>query len=107
MPFTVEGHRWHRDAALYEIGPEFGVRPAWFSSDTLWVLHTLRGRGAFPNGNDLIKLARVELAIGNRAGVRAAWIAASEVDPVLTSGLMNRFRGDTIACVLEAMKLIQ
>ena len=100
IPITIGRVRWRRVAALYEIGPAFGEPPAWFGSDTLRALHTLRGETlAIPDPRPMMSLARLELAIGNRAGVRAAWREASGLDPAGVARLLARHGGDTLDAV--------
>ncbi|HKQ57508.1 MAG TPA: glycosyltransferase family 39 protein [Candidatus Eisenbacteria bacterium] len=82
-----------RPAVLYEIGPEFGRRPAWFDNDTLVTLHDARA-AALDRPRDvqtLLRAGTIELVAGDLVGARthlerAADIAPSNVDVLLPLG---------------------
>ena len=70
-------------AVLYEIGPEFGRTPAWFSNDTLRAWHTLRARTLVDAGNSSLLASRgaIERALGRYEDARASLQAALAGDP--------------------------
>lgn len=72
-----------RPAVLYEIGPEFGQRPAWFDNDTLVTLHDARASVlSVPRDARQLRLAgSIELARGELAAARDHLERAADLTP--------------------------
>jgi hypothetical protein len=70
-------------SVLYEIGPEFGRRPAWFSNDTLRAWHTLRARTLVDGSNTRLLVSRgaIGRVLGKYEDARVALQAALAADP--------------------------
>ncbi|MBI1798440.1 MAG: glycosyltransferase family 39 protein [Candidatus Eisenbacteria bacterium] len=70
-------------SVLYEIGPEFGRLPAWYSDDTVMTWHSARAQIlVFPkNTKALISLGMVERARHHPAEARREFELAAEADP--------------------------
>ncbi len=91
-----------RPAVLYEIGPEFGQVPPWFSNDTLLTWHAMRARlRVNPLDTEaLLRLAdieftrgqldsarhRLELAVGRRPRFIEAWLQLAEIALIQEDG---------------------
>jgi len=95
-------------AVLYEIGPEFGKVPSWYSNDTLKALHMMRARLMVEGDNPRVLLAYARL-VGMRGDMEQARGAASRAvryaprDPeVLTmaAGIALMFRDPAAALAL-------
>jgi len=70
-------------AVLYEIGPEFGRTPAWFSNDTLRAWHTMRARTLVDAGSSRLWASRgaIERVLGKYQDARRSLEAALAGDP--------------------------
>ena len=70
-------------AVLYEIGPEFGRVPSWFSNDTIKALHTLRARLMVEGDQPkmLLAYAQLQRSRGELAEARAAALRAASTAP--------------------------
>jgi hypothetical protein len=84
---------WPHPAVLYEIGPEFGKIPSWYSDDTLKALHMIRARLMVEGDNPKILLAyaqlegvRGEVAEARNAALRAAQAAPRDPDVLSMAG---------------------
>ena len=82
-----------RPSVLYEIGPGFGTRPAWFGNDTLVALHQARATTMTAPGDvrALGAAGALELATGDLARARehlerAADLAPNDVEILLPLG---------------------
>jgi tetratricopeptide (TPR) repeat protein len=73
-----------RPAVLYEIGPGFGRRPAWFDNDTLVALHDARAAalGAPRDAQAQLRAGSIELAAGELSAARAHLERAADLDPM-------------------------
>ena len=86
---------------LYEIGPEFGVVPAWVRNDTLLALHTVRGRllvnpgdGEAWYGLAVIQRSRGELGAAQRSASNAARFQRAPLEALLLLGTVRLDLGD-------------
>jgi hypothetical protein len=91
-----------RPSVLYEIGPDFGRRPAWYGNDTLVALHDARAEAlSFPGSlAALRRVGTIELVVGDLAGAsrhlqRAADLAPNDPDLLLSLGETLLRLGDT------------
>jgi tetratricopeptide (TPR) repeat protein len=82
-----------RPAVLYEIGPAFGLPPAWYASDTRVALHDARAdaRASPRDARAQLRAGAIELGLGELADARghlerAADLAPDDVDILLPLG---------------------
>ena len=82
-----------RPAVLFEIGPDFGARPAWESNDTLVALHDARALALIAPGDaaaqrraGMIELDLRDLAAARDHLERAADLAPNDADILLPLG---------------------
>jgi hypothetical protein len=100
MRLVEDGFEWPRIGILYEIGEGFGREPDGFESGTVRALHTLRGlANTMPNAQNWLRLATVELALGDTTRARAAWGTVARIDPQGAATVLARAGGDTLAAL--------
>jgi tetratricopeptide (TPR) repeat protein len=80
---TVRQVSGPRPAVLYEIGADFGRRPAWFDDDTLVALHDARAFAlSYPRDARGQRAAgTIELALGQLAAARVHLERAADLSP--------------------------
>ena len=107
IPTLVDGLRWQRVAALYEIGAPFGSAPPWYADPSLRALHLLRGMAAtVPDARVMLRLAGAEVHRMDLARAQAAWREAARIDPQGVAGFVARFKGDTLMAVARGQSAI-
>ena len=102
-------------AVLYEIGPEFGQKPAWFANDTLRAWHLMRARTFVDHQDASLFAARgaLERALGRRDEARTSLERALAIDPrhldaLLEMGAVGYETGDlevSIGALERALQL--
>jgi tetratricopeptide (TPR) repeat protein len=100
---TLRHFTAHRPAALYEIGPEFGTRPAWWSNDTLRSWHAARGRLLIDplDADALYACGVIAHARGDATTARDALDRLVRIEPDNVSALLTLGEAALIARDLE------